>query len=106
MKCGATEYRGTTLGTTNQAFWYILLHLIEIEKWIKCLFYKGFRANERKRVRYYDNITYTKVWVSYSKDRFVVNGSLLLLTNIIGELPALRAAAKRQMKSTNHEHSK
>jgi hypothetical protein len=63
VQCGATENKGTTLGTTNQAFWYILLHLIEIEKWLKYLFYKGFIAKERKRVRDYDNSTYPKVAV-------------------------------------------
>lgn len=96
MQCGATEYKGTTLGTTNQAFWYILLHLIEIEKWLKCLFYKGFEANRRKRGMIIDNSTYPKGGVLCSKDTFVLTGTFVLLINICGESPALRVAAKRQ----------
>jgi hypothetical protein len=60
VQCGATEYKGTTLGTTIQAFWYILLHLFEIEKWLKCLFYKGFEAKQRKWGMIIDNSTYPK----------------------------------------------
>lgn len=58
MQCGATEYKGTTLGITKQAFRYILLHQIKIVKMIKALFYKGLGAKERKRERGYDNSTY------------------------------------------------
>jgi len=41
------------------------------------------------------NSTYPKGGVSCSKDRFVVVETFLLLTNICGESPALRVAAKR-----------
>jgi hypothetical protein len=63
VQCGATEYKGTTLGITKQAFRYILLHQIKIVKMIKALFYKGLGAKERKRVRGYDNSTYPKAGV-------------------------------------------
>ena len=95
MQCGATEYKGTTLGTTNQAFWYILLHLNEIRKWLKCLFYKGFEAKRRKRGWEYDNSTYPKGGVSSSKDSFVVNQTLVFQIKFCGKSPALRVAAKR-----------
>jgi len=65
VQCGATGYKGTTLGTTNQAFWYILLHLNEIRKWLKCLFYKGFEAKRRKRGMIIDNSIYPKVAVQW-----------------------------------------
>jgi hypothetical protein len=41
------------------------------------------------------NSTYPKGGVLCSKDRFVVNETLVLLINICGELPALRVAANR-----------
>ena len=41
------------------------------------------------------NSTYPKGGVLCSKDRFVVNETLVLLINICGESPALRVAAKR-----------
>ena len=96
MQCGATEYKGTTLGTTNQAFWYILLHLIEIEKWLKCLFYKGFEAKRRKGGMIIDNSTYPKGGVSFSKDSLVVNHTLVFQIKTCGNSPALRVAANRQ----------
>lgn len=40
------------------------------------------------------NSTYPKDGVSCYKDRFVVNGTFVLLINICGESPALRLAAK------------
>ena len=48
MQCGATEYKGTTLGTTNQAFWYILLHLIEIESGLNAYFTRVLKQSEEK----------------------------------------------------------
>ena len=41
------------------------------------------------------NSTYPKGGVSYSKDSFVVNGSLVFQMKFCGESPALRVAAKR-----------
>jgi hypothetical protein len=41
------------------------------------------------------NSTYPKGGVLCSKDRFVVNETLVLLIYICGESPALRVAAKR-----------
>jgi hypothetical protein len=58
VQCGATEYKGTTLGITKQAFRYFFMHQIKIVKMIKALFYKGLGVKESKRVRGYDNITY------------------------------------------------
>ncbi len=72
MQCGATEYKGTTLGITKQAFRYILLHQIKIVKMIKALFYKGLGAKERKRVRGYDNSIYPKVADSFFVRQFIV----------------------------------
>ena len=95
MQCGATEYKGTTLGITKQAFRYILLHQIKIVKMIKALFYKGLGAKKRKRVRGYDNSTYPKGGVWHFIDRFDVNISFVLLSKFCGEIPALRVAAKR-----------
>jgi CRISPR/Cas system-associated protein Cas10 (large subunit of type III CRISPR-Cas system) len=95
VQCGATEYKGTTLGTTNQAFCYILLHLIEIEKWLKCLFYKGYEAKRRKWGMIIDNSTYPKGGVSCSKDSLVVNQTSVFQIKFCGKSPALRVAAKR-----------
>lgn len=95
MQCSATEYKGTTLGTTNQAFWYILLHLIEIEKWLKCLFYKGFEAKRRKRGMIIDNSTYTQVGVQCFYESEVLNQSSALLMKFIAKNPHLRVAAGR-----------
>ena len=61
VQCGATEYEGTTLGTTKQTFRYIFMHQIKNNKMIKALFYKGLGVKERKRVRGCDNSTYPKV---------------------------------------------
>jgi len=41
------------------------------------------------------NSTYPKGGVSYSKDSFVVNGSLVFQIKFCGKSPALRVAAKR-----------
>jgi len=41
------------------------------------------------------NSTYPKGGVSRSKDRFVVNGSLVFQIEFCGKNPALRVAAKR-----------
>jgi len=41
------------------------------------------------------NSTYQKGGVSYSKDSFVVNGSLVFQINFCGKSPALIVAAKR-----------
>jgi hypothetical protein len=41
------------------------------------------------------NSTYPKGGVLFTKDRFVVNETFVLLMNICGESPALRVAAKR-----------
>jgi len=41
------------------------------------------------------NSTYPKGGVLCSKDRFAVNGTLVLLMNFSGVSPALRVAAKR-----------
>ena len=95
VQCGATEYKGTTLGITKQAFRYILLHQIKIVKMIKALFYKGLGAKERKRVKGHDNSTYPKGGVSCSKDSFVVNQTLVFQIKFCGKSPALRVAAKR-----------
>jgi len=43
------------------------------------------------------NSTYPKGGVSCSKDRFVVNGSLVFHINFCGKIPALRVAANRQV---------
>ena len=72
VQCGATEYEGTTLGTTKQTFRYIFMHQIKNNKMIKALFYKGLGVKERKRVRDCDNSTYPNGAVSCSKDSFVV----------------------------------
>ncbi len=42
-----------------------------------------------------DNSTYPKGGVSGSKDRFVITGIFVLLTNICSESPALRVASNR-----------
>jgi hypothetical protein len=49
----------------------------------------------RTRIMAAANSTYPTGGVSCSKDRFVVNGTFVLLINICGELPALRVAANR-----------
>jgi CRISPR/Cas system-associated protein Cas10 (large subunit of type III CRISPR-Cas system) len=95
VQCGATEYKGTTLGTTNQAFWYILLHLIEIEKWLKCLFYKGFEAKRRKRGMIIDNSTYPKVAVQWLNQALYFYQSLCLVDSEVLRNRHLRVAAKR-----------
>ncbi|MBA3986318.1 MAG: hypothetical protein H0X63_07065 [Flavobacteriales bacterium] len=41
------------------------------------------------------NSTYPKGGVSFSKDSFVVNGSLVFQIKFCGKSPALRVAAKR-----------
>ena len=95
VQCGATEYKGTTLGTTKQTFRYIFMHQIKNDKMIKALFYKGLGVKERKRVRGCDNSTYPKGGVSCSKDSFVVNQTLVFQIKFCGKSPALRVAAKR-----------
>ncbi|MFZ1337145.1 MAG: hypothetical protein WAR99_17075 [Saprospiraceae bacterium] len=77
VQCGATEYEGTTLGTTKQTFGYIFMHQIKNDKMIKALFYKGLGVKERKRVRGCDNSTYPKVGVSCFKGNLVANGRLV-----------------------------
>lgn len=42
------------------------------------------------------NSTYPKGGISCSKDRFVVNESLVFQIKFCGNIPALRVAAKRQ----------
>jgi CRISPR/Cas system-associated protein Cas10 (large subunit of type III CRISPR-Cas system) len=95
VQCGATEYKGTTLGTTNQAFWYILLHLIEIEKWLKCLFYKGFEAKRRKRGMVIDNSTYPKVAVQWLNQALCFYQSFCLVDSFVLQNPPERKARKR-----------
>jgi hypothetical protein len=96
VHCGATEYEGTTLGITKQAFCYFFMHQIKIVKMIKALFYKGLGVKESKRVRGCDNSTYPKGGVSCSKDSFVVNQTLVFQIKFCGKSTALRVAAKRQ----------
>jgi hypothetical protein len=43
------------------------------------------------------NSTYPKGGVSYSKDSFVVNRTLVFQINFCGKSPALRVAAKRYL---------
>ena len=95
VQCGATEYKGTTLGTTNQAFWYILLHLIEIDKWIKCLFYKGFGAKQRKWGMIIDNSTYPKVAVQWLNQALCSYQTFVLVDSGVLRNRHLRVAAKR-----------
>ena len=49
------------------------------------------------------NSTYPKGGVSYSKDSFVVNGSLVFQIKFCGKSPALRVAAKRYSQPTRRE---
>jgi hypothetical protein len=95
VQCGATEYKGTTLGTTNQAFCYILLHLIEIEKWLKYLFNKGFEAKQRKRGWEYDNSTYPKVAVQWLNQASCSYQTFVLVDSGVLRNRHLRVAAKR-----------
>ncbi len=83
VQCGATEYEGTTLGTTKQTFRYIFMHQIKNDKMIKALFYKGLGVKERKRVRGCDNSTYPK------------GMGFVFQKQCCGKGPALRVAAKR-----------
>jgi hypothetical protein len=99
VQCGATEYEGTTLGITKQAFRYFFMHQIKIVKMIKALFYNGLGVKESKRVRGCDNSTYPKGGVSCSKDSFVVNQTLVFQIKFCGKIPALRVAAKRWQKA-------
>ncbi|HRB66290.1 MAG TPA: hypothetical protein PLO32_00760 [Chitinophagales bacterium] len=94
VQCGATEYEGTTLGTTKQTFGYIFMHQIKNDKMIKALFYKGLGVKERKRVRGCDNSTYPKGGVSCSKDSFVVNRTLVFQIKFCAKNPLLRQAVK------------
>jgi hypothetical protein len=48
---------------------------------------------EKKQRRH--NSTYPKGGVSYSKDSFAVNGSLVFQIKFCGKIPALRVAANR-----------
>ncbi len=43
MQKGATEYQGTTIGTTNLTFCSILLHYFALPKNTKPLYIKGLR---------------------------------------------------------------
>ena len=95
MQCGATEYEGTTLGITKQAFRYFFMHQIKIVKMIKALFYKGLGVKESKRVRGCDNSTFAIGGVSSPLDSFVVAASSVLRTKICAEKPAHRQSAKR-----------
>jgi len=63
--------------------------------------YGQTNTTEEKQRRH--NSGLAKVAVSCSKDRFVVVETFVLLTNICGESPALRVAAKRygQVKETS-----
>ena len=74
VQCGATEYEGTTLGTTKQTFRYIFMHQIKKEKMIKALFYKGLGVKESKRVRGFDNSTLSVKRVFSLKDQFIKAG--------------------------------
>ena len=95
VQCGATEYKGTTLGITNQAFWYILLHLNEIRKWLKRLFYKGFEAKRRKRGMIIDNSTYPKVAVQLLNQALCFYKRFCLVDSEVLRNRHLRVAAKR-----------
>jgi hypothetical protein len=61
----------------------------------------GQQSNDRKEQRRHNN-TYPKGGVLYSKDSFVINGSLVFQIMFCGKGPALRVAAKRyqQLKPT------
>ena len=61
---------------------------------IKALFYKGLGVKESKRVRGYDNNTYPKGGVSFSKDSFVVNQTLVFKIKFCAKNPPLSQAAK------------
>jgi len=98
VQCGATEYKGTTLGTTNQAFCYILLHLIEIEKWLKCLFYKGFEAKRRKRGMIIDNSTYPKVAIQWFNQAMCFYQSFCLVDSLVLRNRHHRVAAFQDQK--------
>jgi hypothetical protein len=43
MHNGATEYQGTTIGITKQAFYRFLMLCITLEKPLKVLLIKGFK---------------------------------------------------------------
>ena len=86
VQCGATEYEGTTLGTTKQTFGYIFMHQIKNDKMIKALLYKSLGVKERKRVRGCDNSTYPKGGVSCSKESFVGYRSLVFQIKFSGKI--------------------
>jgi len=50
------------------------------------------------------NSTYPKGGVSYSKDSFVVNGTLVFQIKFCGKSPALRVAAKRYGQVSYHHY--
>ena len=94
VQCGATEYEGTTLGTTKQTFRYIFMHQIKNDKMIKALFYKGLGVKERKRVRGCDNSTYPKVAVQWSNEALCFVSSLVLVDRFVLRNRQLLGAAK------------
>ena len=96
VQCGATEYEGTTLGTTKQTFRYIFMHQIKNDKMIKALFYKGLGVKERKRVRGCDNSTYPKVAVQWLNQALCFYQSFCLVDSEVLRNRHLRVAAKRQ----------
>ena len=95
VQCGATEYEGTTLGTTKQTFGYIFMHQIKNDKMIKALFYKGLGAKERKGVRGYDNSTYPKVAVQWLNQALCFYQSICLVDSEVLRNRHLRVAANR-----------
>ena len=95
VQWGATEYEGTTLGTTKQTFRYILLHQIKIVKMIKALFYKGLGVKERKRVRGCDNSTYPKVAVQWLNQALCFYQSFCLIESEVLRNRHPRLSVKR-----------
>jgi len=95
VQCGATEYEGTTLGTTKQTFGYIFMHQIKNDKMIKALFYKGLGVKERKRVRGCDNNTLPKAGLNGFDWAFVQSSTFVLRFNFCAENPRLRQYPKR-----------
>ena len=95
VQCGATEYEGTTLGTTKQTFGYIFMHQIKNDKMIKALFYKGLGVKERKRVRGCDNSTLPKVAVSCFVGQFCGYINFSASLKVCVENRHLRQAANR-----------
>jgi len=95
VQCGATEYEGTTLGITKQAFGYFFMHQIKIVKMIKALFYKALGVKESKRVIGCDNSTYPKVAVQWLNQVLCIYQSFCLVDSEVLRNRHLRVAAKR-----------